>query len=335
MNIPIPSRVAFGIAAGALLSACSGISSTPTGAPVAAGASAGARAPIAPLSGGRSWVSPEAKKAKSLLYVTDGSNNSAYILTYPKGKVVGTLTNLNAPNGMCVDAKGDVYITENYGQQIVEYAHGGSTPIATLSDTSWQPDGCSVDPKTGNVAVANIVTTSFTEGSLAIYPKGSSNATYYTPPGSWFSVNAIGYDNKGNVFIAGSDGFEGGQNFETGELPNGSSGIENTSLSNQSDFGNPGNVQWDGKYVTYADANSGTVYRYTFSGSSGTEVSSTQVNGCCSGGAWYSTISGKVLLEAQSSAEAYSYKYPAGGGVVKTFDVSPANCAILSVAKKK
>lgn len=326
MNNPIAARAALAaISAGALLSACSAMSSVPTGAP----------APARVSRAGHSWASPEAKKAKKLLYITDGSNDDVYILSYPKGKVVGTLTGLNDPNGMCVDSSGDVYITENYGQQIVEYAHGGSTPIATLYDEGWQPNGCSVDPSTGDVAVANIVTTSFTEGSLAIYRHGSSNATYYTPPGSWFSVNAVGYDNKGNAYIAGSDGFEGGQNFETGVLLNGASGLENTSLSNESDFGNPGNVQWDGKYVTYADANSGTVYRYTFSGSGGTEVSSTEVGGCCSGQVWYSTISGKVLFEAQGSAEAYSYAYPAGGKMMKTFDVSPANCAILSVARKK
>jgi hypothetical protein len=325
MNIPIPTRRALGIVAGAaMVSACSGVSSTSLNPPVPQ-----------PAVRSHSWVLPEAKHAKALVYVTDGSDDDAYILTYPKGKLVGTLTGLNDPNGMCADSKGDVYITENYGQQVLEYAHGGAAPIATLNDPGWQPNGCSVDPSSGDVAVANIVTTYFGEGSLAIYPKGSSSASYYTPPGSWFSVNAVGYDNKGNVMIAGSDGFEGGQNFETGELPNGSSGIENTTLSNESSFGNPGNVQWDGKYITFADANTGIVYRYTFSGTTGTEVSSTQVSGCCSGQVWYSTINGKVLLEGQGSAEAYAYKYPAGGKVTDTFDVSPANCAILSVAKKK
>lgn len=326
MNGRISVYATLGImAAAAILSACSGAS--PSALNPAARQSL-------ERSAGESWMLPEAKSAKALVYVSDGNNNDTYVLSYPKGKLVGTLTGLNDPNGMCTDSNSDVYITENYGQQIVEYAHGGSTPIATLSDSGWQPDGCSVDPATGNVAVANIVTTSFTEGSLAIYPNGSSSATYYTPPGSWFSVNAVGYDNKGNAMIAGSDGFEGGQNFETGELPKGSSSIVNTALSNESDFGNPGNVQWDGKYVTFADANTGTVYRYTFSGSSGTEVGSTSVEGCCSGGVWYSTIYGKQLLEAQSSAESYGYKYPAGGKITKTFDVSPSDCAILSVLKK-
>lgn len=280
-----------------------------------------------------SWMAPDAKSS-DLLYISEQIGD-VVVFSYPKGKLVGTLTGLPDPQGECVDKKGDVFVTTFGGGEILEYAHGGTSPIATLTDPGWQPNGCSVDPATGNVAVANIVTTYFSEGSLAIYPKGSTSATYYTPPGYWFSVNAVGYDNAGNVMIAGSDGFEGGQNFETGELPKGSSGIENTTLSNESTFGNPGNVQWDGKYITFADANTGIVYRYTFSGTTGTEVSSTQVSGCCSGQVWYSTINGKVLLEAQNSAEAYAYKYPAGGKVTKTFNVSPANCAILSVKKKK
>jgi hypothetical protein len=282
-----------------------------------------------------SWISPDAKKAKALLYVTDGPDNDAYVYSYPKRKLVGTLTYLNDPNGMCVDAKGDVFITENYGQQIVEYAHGGSTPIATLSDPGWQPDGCSVDPATGNVAVANIVTTEFTQGSLAIYKKGSNSPTYYSPPGGspgWFSVNAVGYDDKSNAFFAGSDGFEGGPNFEAGELPKGSSSSNDITLNES--IANPGQVQWDGKYITYADSNTGTVYRFTISGGTGTEVGATTVNGCCSGNVWYSWIAGKTLFEAQTGGVVAFYKYPAGGNATKTMSLYAADSAVLSVKKK-
>jgi DNA-binding beta-propeller fold protein YncE len=316
----------------AILAACGGTSGAfgPAVSPAV-----GARTPVFDQHG-RSWMSPDAKKAKALLYVTDGNDNDAYVYSWPKRKLVGTLTYLNDPNGMCVDAKGDVYITENYGQQIVEYAHGGSTPIATLSDPGWQPDGCSVDPATGNVAVANIVTTEFTQGSLAIYKKGSTSPTYYTPPGGspgWFSVNAVGYDNKSNAFFAGSDGFEGGPNFEAGELPSGGSSTKDISLNES--IANPGQVQWDGKYITYADSDSGTVYRFTISGSTGTEVGATTVKGCCSGNVWYSWIAGKTLIEAQTGGVVAFYKYPAGGNATKTMSLDEANSAVFSVKKKK
>ena len=39
--------------------------------------------------------------------------------------------------------------------QMVEYAHGGTSSIATLGDPSEYPEGCAVDPATGNLAVAN------------------------------------------------------------------------------------------------------------------------------------------------------------------------------------
>jgi hypothetical protein len=61
-----------------------------------------------------SWMSPEAKKAKALLYVTDGADNDAYVYTYLKGKLIGTLTFRYSPNGMSVDRKGDVFVTGNY-----------------------------------------------------------------------------------------------------------------------------------------------------------------------------------------------------------------------------
>lgn len=284
----------------------------------------------------RSWISADARK-KTLLYISDGSTNDVYVYGYPKGKLEGTLTGFNDPAGMCVDGKGDVFITENYGQAILEYAHGGGSPIATLSDPGWQPDGCSVDPKTGNIAVANIVTTSFTQGSLAVYPNASGSPTYYSPPGGssggWFSINAVGYDDKSNIFFSGSDGFEGGPPFLAGELPKGGSSTETISLN--ASLGNPGQVQWDGTYITFADANTGYVYRFTISGSSGTEVSSTTVDGCCSGGVYYSWIAGKTLIEPQTGENAYFYKYPAGGNPTKTISVSSGDGAVVSAARKK
>src|SRR5271168_2628847 len=40
----------------------------------------------------RSWMSPDAKKSKSLLYVADQGNNDVEVYSYPDGKLKGTLT---------------------------------------------------------------------------------------------------------------------------------------------------------------------------------------------------------------------------------------------------
>lgn len=314
-----------------ILSACGGGSSSFS--PTVAQAGAAARG-VHP-DHGRSWMSPDAKKAKELLYVTDSDTYDAYVFSYPKGKLVGTLTNQNNPAGMCTDTKGDVYITQLYGGgHIVEYAHGGTTPIKTLSDPSYEPGACSVDPKTGNLAVANIVSGSFSEGTLMIFAKGTGSGTLYSPPasGGWFSVNTVGYDDKSNAYFAGSCN----SSFCAGVLPAGSSSTENVSL-NEGPSG-AGSVQWDGKCVTYSDSYTGTVYRYTFSGSSGTEVSSTSLNGL---GQWVqgSWIKGKAIVAPYSSgALVASYAYPAGGKATKSISGYPIENpfgVVISEKKKK
>jgi hypothetical protein len=86
-----------------------------------------------------------------LLYITGGTNE-VYVFSYPDGKLVQTLTGLQNPNGECVDPSGDIYITQSTGD-IVEYAHGGGSPINTFY-AAYATYGCAVDPTTGNLAAA-------------------------------------------------------------------------------------------------------------------------------------------------------------------------------------
>ena len=87
---------------------------------------------------GRSWMAPQAKR-DSLLYITDVGTNAVYAYSYPKGTLLGTLTGFDAPFGECVDNKGDVFIANIEASNILEYAHGGTSPIATLSDPATSP----------------------------------------------------------------------------------------------------------------------------------------------------------------------------------------------------
>jgi hypothetical protein len=107
-----------------------------------------------------SWMLPEAT-SENLLYVSSSSGFSGIVrvYSYPHGRRVGALTSLTYAGGECVDSAGDVFIVEfsgpsSAGSTVYEYAHGGSTPIATLADPG-SGFGCAVDPTTGNLAVAN------------------------------------------------------------------------------------------------------------------------------------------------------------------------------------
>ena len=89
-------------------------------------------------------MSPDAKKKGALLYAGDWATNDVLVYDYPSGKSVGTLTGFDAPYGMCVNAKGDVYIANFYGGTAVEYAHGGTSPLKTYTQVG-EPIGCSVE----------------------------------------------------------------------------------------------------------------------------------------------------------------------------------------------
>jgi hypothetical protein len=68
-------------------------------------------------------------KQQMLLYVAD--ERLARVYSYPRGKLVGTLQESNWIEGICANADtGDVFFVEV--KQVVEYAHGGSTPVETL-----------------------------------------------------------------------------------------------------------------------------------------------------------------------------------------------------------
>ena len=92
---------------------------------------------------------------ETLLYISDIGAETVDVFTYPKGAMVGALTGFEEPNGECVDAKGNVWIADTYALEIVEYAHGGTKPIAKLSDANY-PVSCSIDPTTNDLAATNL-----------------------------------------------------------------------------------------------------------------------------------------------------------------------------------
>lgn len=100
-----------------------------------------------------SWISANAKNRK-LLYVTGSSLGNVYIFSFPQMVYQGDISDLSVPGGECADKKGNVWIALQGSSMLNEYAHAGTTPIATLSDPGI-PVGCSVDPLTGNLAVTN------------------------------------------------------------------------------------------------------------------------------------------------------------------------------------
>jgi hypothetical protein len=202
-----------------------------------------------------SWMAPAAK-SQNLLYIADLGTNSVDVYPYPKGKLVGTITGFGSVSTLCADKAGDIFVVDEAGPVRV-YAHGGTAPIRQLA-ASGAPDGCAVDPVTGNLAVTN--QSSYLYGTIAIYAKARGKAKPYfndTVDATFF----CSYDDMGNLFI---DGWNRSAQPTFLELPKGKSGFRVMKINKN--VQTPGGVQWDGKYVAVGDKGAGLVYRVDANG---------------------------------------------------------------------
>lgn len=268
---------------------------------------------------GRSWMD-RAATSMSLLYVSDYNTGDVYVVSYPKGKLVGTLTGFDHPQGECVDASNDVWITNTNASQIVEYAHGGTTPIATLSDSGQYPVACSIDPTTGNLAATSIFSTKDGQGDVAVYAGAQGNPATYTAPLILYYY-FCGYDNEGNLYV---DGTVGGYHVpdQVAVLPSGGSKFYDVALDQSMYF--PGDIKWDGKYVAIGDQSTALIYQFNIEGSDGLEVGSTPLsNSSDVVGYW---IDGKKVIGADAGNNDVGYwKYPKGGKPTKIINRLPSS----------
>ena len=269
----------------------------------------------------QSWMTADAA-GNDLLYISSDFSDSIYVYSYPKRQLVGTLTGFTTPGGLCADKTGNVWITN--GTSILEYAHGGASPIATLKDPGYFVSGCSVDPTTGNLAVTNFENRKRTgRGSVAIYTNGRGNPTNYVDT-NIFYYYYCGYDNKGNLYV---DGTLSGGKFVFAELPKGSSTFTDVALLETIE--SPGGVQWDGKYVVIGDRDEPYIYQYTISGSTGREIGSTPLIA----GITQFWIQGRKVVGPNPEGGVGIWNYPTGGNYQKLHYEVPGSGSTISLAK--
>jgi sugar lactone lactonase YvrE len=263
---------------------------------------------------GSTWMSPLAK-SEDLLYVADSYNSVVDVYSYPQGKQVGTLAGFNLPQGECSDDEGDVFITNTNTSQIIEYAHGGSTPIAVLGDSHENPVGCAVDPKTGTLAVTNLTANGYGgSGSVALYKNARGTPRLYFDPDIYFMF-FCGYDNKGDLFVDGQHFGGGGQGFQLAELLPHESTFRNIAMPVVVDF--PGGVQWDGSDVAVGDQAADVIYRVRVTGLTASIIGTTSLAGGLDVVQFWKQ--GKVVVGPDSLAgDAPFWRYPEGGSPIKT-----------------
>jgi hypothetical protein len=279
----------------------------------------------------RSWMNSHAKSG-DLMYVSNtvgGGSGTARVTVYslPSMKLVGTLTGFKDPQGECVDKAGDVYVTDITLDEVFEYAHGGTSPIKTLSDASGAPVGCAVNPLTGDLAVSNFYDFSGS-GGILIYPGGSGNPTQYDNPNIYYYYLPC-YDNKGDLFVVGLNG--GFRSPTLAELSTASDSFTTITL-NQS-IGDPGDVQWHGKYLAVGDQSVNEIYQFKIAGSSGKLKGTTDLGDAED--VFQFWIVGNEVIGADNEGDDVGFwPYPAGGSPIKTLntDVSFPEGVTLSKA---
>lgn len=265
--------------------------------------------------------------SQGLLYTSDGSNGTVYVYSYPTGKLVGTLNDLNASAaGECADSAGDVFITtsdQSGASTIYEYAHGGTSPVASLSDRGLA-SGCSVDSRSGNLAVVN----SSDPGnpyrrlgpSLAIYARARGKPRmYYDRNAEVGDFLFCGYDDKGNLYLSALDEYTAPRLLL--RLAKGRSTFDIIDVDTRL-YGGP-SVQWDGKYVTVSSVPEGgargplSVYRLRISGSAAKVVGTTKLSVLKNRYRGQSWIQGGTIIGIDRPERSYEsvslWPYPKGG----------------------
>ncbi len=262
----------------------------------------------------------------TLLYVANASGSGGddvYVYSLPGGKLVQTLWGLPGIGDLCTDIADDVFVPMGDSLAIREYRHGGKNPIETLADPKGSATDCSVDPTTGDLAVANDCTPSTcNHGNVAIYAAARGKPKYYTPE-SLTNEYYCAYDNLGDLFVAGT----AMNAFALAELPKQGKRFAAVSIGQYIRFA--GGVKWDGKHLAIADQFAEVIYQFNIRGGVGKRVGTTRLDGMkhIEG---YSIENGTVYAADANGPDVAFYHYPAGGKPFKKlygFDI-PISTAV-------
>jgi len=187
--------------------------------------SAGSGATPGP-SGGLAALRPDVRAPSgALMYASTGWN--VYIFDFPSGTPAGQLGGFDQgfeKNGLCLDGANDLFVTgwnhDSLKGQTYEFGPGSQTPIEKLT-TGGVAHTCSVDPTTGNLAIAEIKDKLRDDhGAIAVFAGAQGDPTYYIDPQS-SDFRDCAFDSSGNLYVSqDSQGnlvelAQGSQTFET------------------------------------------------------------------------------------------------------------------------
>jgi hypothetical protein len=283
----------------------------------------------------RSWMSPLAKH-QDLLYVSLADPNEHVVLVYAyrTATLLGTITGFKYPQALCLNQKGDLYVSDDARHQIFELHRGETTPFKVLVDPLGRPLGCAVDPTTGDLAVANF-TGNTKGGNLAIFHHDRGIPIMYVTDAIYYYFFPA-YDQHGNLFVDGEN--ESVSLASLAELPAGGKKLISLTVDQAIEY--PGGMYWDGQYLAVGDQDARAVYEFSISGSSATLENTTSVQSAQDLFEFWISPTDKTLVGANygsghcQGSQVYYWRYPEGGTPLRSFEGVPcASGVVVSPAR--
>jgi hypothetical protein len=262
---------------------------------------------------------PSASRRRARIFVSDAGDETVDILTYAGGSV-HQITGLSEPQGLCTD-RSTVWVANTGGSNLVRYSASG-VQLAVLADAGQFPVGCSVD-RAGDVAAANIISTSSGPGSVSVWPNGGSSPANYAVPGMT-RVYGIAYVPNGDLIV---DGTNGGSTMSFAELVKGGSSFRPFTIEGAT-FTIPGSLQYAYRALAVGHYNAlyASIYQVKVEGAHGRIVGSTRVP---YGPFCISPFHTVIVIDPDGKLDVYAYPT---GGYIRTFGGGfglPIACAIV------
>ena len=222
-------------------------------------------------------MSRSAARVRPLLYSSNALTNEVdvYAVNGKSNTLLGQLTGFNEPYGRRSDASGNVYVTNLMGNNILEYAHGGTSPIQDAQrqlrrterlrsqSQDRRPRRDELRGRTQRPRQPRGV-----RGGLG--PRDAllvgSNSLVWAPV----------YDSRGALFFETQD--QSSRAVTVFKLPHGKPALETIPMPSGVTINSPSGATWDGKYlgVTDEDYENGLdegLYRVSIHGTTATLVS--------------------------------------------------------------
>ena len=279
----------------------------------------------------RPWTLAPAASS-NLAYVADSMSDALFVFTYMPNamKYVAYIPLGSSPIAECVDKAQDVWVVTS-SSLLLEFAHGGTTPIRTIDTPNLIPYGCSVDAATGDLAVAGA---DFNGGVGAVFVYKQAKGVPRDVVDDQYELSDCAYDGKGTLY-ADRDVINTDIGIDV--LPKGAKNFH-FMTSNQS-FRRPGGMQWVAPYLDVADSDDNVIYRFAVSNGHISLDDSITLGQTSRVGLF--AIYRKRIVAPQSSVDAVKngllniYQYPEGGTRVRTIGGMSLPAAVaISLAPK-